>query len=257
MVDPSLSVAELRSMWEQGRIRLTDIPEYKTWYHLIQRCHNPEHPYYHHYGGRGIYVHEPWRKRFEGFWLFFQHVNRRPAHVYFYRSEFSIDRINNDLGYFPGNLRWADAYDQANNRRPEFFKGEGNPRAILKLEQVQFIRDNCEIYTNAELAELTESTVFAVGDVIRNRNWYDPNWSKPERQWHSGFGETHVHASITNIQAGWIKYLIAEGFPPSVIAGRLDVSLGVVQGIQGGNWSHIEPSCVGLPPWPKNFKRRM
>lgn len=46
-----------------------------------------------------------------GFERFLNHIGRRPSGIH------SLDRIDNDSGYFPGNVRWATPKEQANNRR--------------------------------------------------------------------------------------------------------------------------------------------
>jgi hypothetical protein len=83
-------------------------PEYIVWNGMIQRCTRPEHPSFPYYGGRGIEIYRPWR---ESFACFFQHVGERPS------PKHSLDRKNNEYGYFPGNVRWVTAKEQANNKR--------------------------------------------------------------------------------------------------------------------------------------------
>jgi hypothetical protein len=83
-------------------------PEYEAWHAMKQRCHNPKHAAWRNYGGRGITVCPEWLNSFEAF---YQHVGRKPS------PDLSLDRINNDLGYFPGNVRWATLSQQMQNRR--------------------------------------------------------------------------------------------------------------------------------------------
>jgi hypothetical protein len=83
-------------------------PEYGIWCSMIQRCENPNDAAYPRYGGRGITVHPEWRADFAAF---LRDVGHRPS------PELSLDRIDNDRGYEPGNVRWATAKQQANNRR--------------------------------------------------------------------------------------------------------------------------------------------
>lgn len=95
-------------------------PEYRTWHGMKQRCLNPNSPAYKHYGGRGITVSPAWRDSFEAF---YQHVGPRPEGT-------SIDRIDNDGNYEPGNVRWADRITQANNRRPRAVMVADSPPSI-------------------------------------------------------------------------------------------------------------------------------
>lgn len=87
------------------------LPEYRAWNAAIYRCHNPKSKNYPSYGGRGIKVAEEWRDRRTGFWKFFQHLGPRPS------DSHSIDRINVDGHYEPGNVRWATPTEQAYNKR--------------------------------------------------------------------------------------------------------------------------------------------
>lgn len=83
-------------------------PEYIIWRDMLGRCLNPKNPGFQAYGGRGITIDESWQKSFR---YFFADVGHRPS------PEHSIERINNDAGYFPGNVRWATRTEQGRNRR--------------------------------------------------------------------------------------------------------------------------------------------
>jgi hypothetical protein len=71
------------------------------------RCTNPADPQFQHYGGRGITVCDRWARSFTDFCA---DVGERPPGV-------ELDRINNDAGYEPSNVRWATSSEQKNNRR--------------------------------------------------------------------------------------------------------------------------------------------
>lgn len=84
---------------------------YNIWCGIIQRCTNPNDKAYHNYGGRGIYICDKWRDSFEEFYKF---VKTLPNHN---NTNYSLDRIDNDDGYKPGNIHFATATEQSRNCR--------------------------------------------------------------------------------------------------------------------------------------------
>lgn len=87
-------------------------PEYSTWAAIIQRCEGVGAACFPDYGGRGITVCDRWR---ESYAAFLSDMGRRPSPAN------SIDRIDNDGNYEPGNCRWATKGEQARNKRSNRF----------------------------------------------------------------------------------------------------------------------------------------
>lgn len=119
-----------------------ETPEYQTWAAMLSRCNNPNHKAFAHYGGRGITVCERWKV----YQNFLADMGRRPD------ASYSIDRIDNSLGYSPENCRWTDAKTQMNNRRPahldkttsvhRLFEHQGQARKVIEWLSIVGISQN-------------------------------------------------------------------------------------------------------------------
>lgn len=81
---------------------------YHAWSNIIQRCTNPKNRHYANYGGRGITVCDEWRQSFKAF---LEEVGEPES------ADLTIDRIDNERGYEPGNVRWVSRKVNQRNRR--------------------------------------------------------------------------------------------------------------------------------------------
>lgn len=94
---------------------MSNSPEYGIYANEKYRCTNPKNKDWEDYGGRGI------KFLFTSFEQFFAELGPRPS------PQHSVDRIDDDGNYEPGNVRWATASQQNRNRRPFF-----NPTTFKK-----------------------------------------------------------------------------------------------------------------------------
>lgn len=102
------------------------MPEYSIWKQMIYRCTKPSDKFYHRYGGRGISVCESWLNSFQNF---ISDMGERP-------SGHELDRINNDMGYFKENCRWATRKQQIMNR---CLKKTKYPRGVIQRNKAKKI----------------------------------------------------------------------------------------------------------------------
>jgi len=92
---------------KRGEPRATQHPLYKAWRSMRQRCQDPKAHNWYMYGARGVTVCKAWD---EDFWAFVADVGERPP-------GHTLERIKNDRGYEPGNVKWATASEQQRNTR--------------------------------------------------------------------------------------------------------------------------------------------
>ncbi len=136
----------------------TGTPTYSTWSCMRQRCYNPHHPNYKHYGAKGIKICDYW----EDFENFLSDMGERPLGM-------SIDRINNDGHYTPSNCRWATPKQQLLNRRWQPI-GERHGSHKLTTEQVLEIR----AFPNVRLLDFANRfgvNISTISDIRNRKKW--------------------------------------------------------------------------------------
>lgn len=104
-----------------GRKARHPTPEYRSWCKAKERCYNPNTIGFRNWGGRGIEMCQEWRNDFSAF---LSHMGKRPDGC-------SLDRINPNGNYEPGNCRWTTPKGQGQTRRDNVLVNDGDERVSL------------------------------------------------------------------------------------------------------------------------------
>ncbi len=129
----------------------TGTPEYTAWRGMYSRCHAPADKSYHNYGGRGITVCQEWQDSFQAF---FDHIGPKPG------KEYSVDRIDNNRGYEPGNVRWATSSQQNLNKRN------------IKVKPMEWTKADIGCYWNSGEFHISSQTVIKNGRRMLGKSGY-------------------------------------------------------------------------------------
>ena len=129
---------------------LSDTPEFRAWAAAKNRCTNPKNPAYKNYGGRGIRMSEEWMQSFE---TFIREVGFAPT------EEHTLERIDVERDYEPGNIVWATMHEQGQNKR----------NTKLNAEKVRFIRSST--LPKEELAQMFNVRPAQIWKVRKKLQW--------------------------------------------------------------------------------------
>ena len=157
--------------------------EFRIWAQMVRRCHSPNAARYADYGGRGIEVCSRWR---ESVLHFIEDMGRRPGPGY------TLERIDNDGCYEPGNCRWATRTEQARNKRSNrqlTFRGQTQPISAWAEETGI---DNAAIRRRLEIG-------WSISDAL-TQPVRAPRRGRPAGEWGNGGPEACVGCGRSDVR---------------------------------------------------------
>ncbi len=215
-------VEENRKHGDSNQKNITHKYIYQLWMGIKQRCYNPKNKRYSTYGARGIGMYEPWINDYVAFkeWVLSNLGERYNANTGKRSDNESFDRIDVNVGYYPGNLRWADFITQANNKT--IHTTGHKSRVLIETET------GVKMLSASKLQELYEgyyNVTMTKGNVIHHINWDATDNSKknllevtrPEHGWlHQTINYNIKNESRRNIikilkNINWEEYNIQRG----------------------------------------------
>ena len=132
--------------------------EYSIWANIKTRCYNKNNYKYKNYGTRGITMFEEWKNDFYKFYLYITSLeNYNP------KNNLTIDRIDNNKGYYPNNLRWATIQQQNRNKRNVIIDKD----IAKQIKYLLFIKK----YSALNIAILLNVSQNIVRDIKRGKTW--------------------------------------------------------------------------------------
>ena len=148
-------------MSELDLSRSSSNPLYRAWNNIKWRCLNPKATSWACYGGRGIKVCERWVDSFESF---ASDMGSRPDGC-------SIDRINGDGNYEPGNCRWATQREQTANTR--FRRGSKHQNSKLNEDSVFAMLRTFDTgaFTVSQISKWWGVHYMTASDIVHRRAW--------------------------------------------------------------------------------------
>lgn len=162
----SINKGKENPMYKHG---LSGHPIHRMWSYIIGRCEYNKNPSWEYYGHKGVKIHPTWRNDFKAF---YDYVTALPEYG---KSGMTLDRINSDGDYEPGNLRWANEHLQKANRR----KGKDNTTGFVGVTKrgnvyESYIGINKELISFGYFKTIIEAANARNLYIIKNGLWEYP-----------------------------------------------------------------------------------
>lgn len=203
---------------------------YRIWATMKERCGNSNAHAYSEYGGRGITVCREWEHDFVAF--------REWSFAHGYSESLSLDRIDNDKGYSPGNCRWATRSEQQRNKRTtRFATMNGETRPLAEWEEITGIGKR--VLWN-RLFRYGWSDEKALTTPLWGGPDREPNWFQPKAV-HKCDKDGNILATFASIKDASETTGINKGNISNVIHGKRRIAGGYYWKFATEGGTNIEP----------------
>lgn len=166
---------------------LSDSPEFRIWQGVLNRCRSEDR----NYGGRGIGVCERWR---ESFVDFYEDMGPRPS------AKHSIDRINNDGNYEPGNCRWATQKEQARNTRRNYLvEHDGQTKCVSEWAEKYGLKPSVLYYRLVKLGWTFDKSVSWPSFRRSSSRSCNPHYRVPMKDRDASWQREHERLEVIRI----------------------------------------------------------
>ena len=153
--------------------------EYNSWADIIQRCTNYNNPAFNRYGGRGIIIFELWKNSFKDFYDYLLTLpETREQFETRTGKKATIDRIDNEGNYEPGNIKWSSYQQQNQNRRSTAL----TPEMVKYIRIVKIVDNilNIDIYRQLITNFKYTGSEQPINKVLQNNLWNNITISNEE-----------------------------------------------------------------------------
>lgn len=134
---------------------LTGTKCYKAWEQIKMRCYSEKNPRYKTYGGRGIKLYDAWIKDPLAFVTYVKNLENAE------KDGYSIDRINNDGNYEPGNLKWSTDKEQRRN----------TTTTVINIEIANKIKELLKENKPSKVSKILNVKRYIVNNILYNGSW--------------------------------------------------------------------------------------